>query len=268
MVAWMQVAKKAAPEWLKNRIKLLLGSGSLYQHNSFEVLAAWPEVTQAQNWAQPSVIRRYVNDFRQFDVESSLKNPIVQENLRVLSEIDLPKASILDIGCASGQYHALLKAYPPTRNWEYCGVDLSPDLIEFCRVEHPGGRFEVITDSPTLPIKDGEFDVVLASGVLFAIHHPAPFLRELHRVTSNFALVSRQPVWKYRPTQVLMQRVIYAGQREEHPVRFFNVGALAIAFSDVGFEIVSDDYSEICHHVPGIAEPAIDHYYLLRKRSS
>lgn len=266
MSIMLRYAKSIIPAPIKNQIKRQLGRGSLYEHSSFDLITSWPDQTeQSQNWAHPSVIERYMNDFRQFDVASSLDAPIVKDNLTALAQTELRSAKLLDVGCANGIYCPLLAAFPSTSEWEYYGVDVSPTLIEFCQRAHPIGRFSAIADASQLPFEAHSFDIVLASGILFAIKEFRPFLKELHRVSNNFVILSRQPVWKYHATRMLMQRVVYAGRKESHPVRFFNRDELDAALDEAGFEVVFRDYSEIHHHVSGIPEPAIDLTYLLKK---
>jgi SAM-dependent methyltransferase len=49
--------------------------------------------------------------------------------------------SILDIGCGLASFYASLQAQG--KRCRYTGFDIVPEYIEFCRVQFPGGRFEL-----------------------------------------------------------------------------------------------------------------------------
>lgn len=73
------------------------------------------------------------------------------------------RARLLDMGCGTGELAAnFIKA-----GYDYYGVDILPERIEYARKTYPKGTFHVM-DAGRLEYADGYFDQILITGVL---HH-------------------------------------------------------------------------------------------------
>ena len=81
-----------------------------------------------------------------------------------------PEASLLDIGCGQGDLFAWLRENG--YRMDYCGVDLTPEMVSIARTRFPEARFEVAD----LFDLDASYcaDHVIASGI-FTLRQAAPF---------------------------------------------------------------------------------------------
>jgi len=129
---------------------------------------------RAGNW----LINRF------FDAARSLLEPVLDRNSRVL-----------EIGCGAG--------YSTQRIARWRGVDdLSaaepgPELLE--RAVANNAAVPMIQESVySLAHADRAFDAVIMLEVLEHLEHPEDALRELHRVTGGYLLLStpREPIWR------------------------------------------------------------------------
>lgn len=90
--------------------------------------------------------------------------------------VDLPAMpKILDVGCGAG---GLMKALEPFG--EVHGIDISSDVVEFCRAR--GSDRVMVGSMSNIPYPDHAFDVVFALDVLEHINDDRAGLREIHRV--------------------------------------------------------------------------------------
>lgn len=238
----------------------------------YELARGGARLRAGSSWASSSVAARFKMGGETFDLEqarrspaSALTSPIVRDNLSLLGSTGRREASLLDFGCANGLYRVILAHHAPTARWAYTGADVNRKIVEWCRRAHAGARFEVVGESGPLPFGDGEFDVVLASGVLQCVSDPEATLSELRRVTSGHVVVSRLPVWGDNPTRQVLQRVRHPWGRENHLIHVFNRGVLEDLFARLRLAVSEwGAGSEACD-VPGVAERAVHHHFLLRK---
>lgn len=85
--------------------------------------------------------------------------------------------SVLDIGCASGDFCGELAAHGALVH----GIDRSRRMLKHARSRHRAVRFYV-GDAMHLPYGPEEFDVVFAASLLNAVDDPTSMLREMARV--------------------------------------------------------------------------------------
>ena len=88
-----------------------------------------------------------------------------------------PGARIVDLGCGSGAFTALLQA----RGFQAVGLDLSPKLISIARQKYPSVEF-LEGDVERLPFSDASFDGVLLSGIVHHLPDPSRCAAEVHRI--------------------------------------------------------------------------------------
>jgi SAM-dependent methyltransferase len=96
--------------------------------------------------------------------------------------------SILDVGCAGGDFYAYLSCVASSRKWVYEGVDISEPAIEIAKKHYGENRFDLINRDDDLVGKNA--DIVLSIDVL--IHHLEPFthLERIFNCAKKFLLIS------------------------------------------------------------------------------
>src|SRR5262249_53733384 len=173
-----------ATRWLLAGHRLAIPeAGHVSTH--YELVSEWTTATEGTGAFDFDVAKR--------SADSELDVPVVRDNLGALTLIDLPEAKLLDFGCGNGHYRLILSTYSHTAKWDYVGVDISPDFVQFCRKTYPKTCFEAVKEGGPLPFADNEFDIVLASGVIQYIQNEVVTLAELRRVTQGFVPGSRFP---------------------------------------------------------------------------
>lgn len=100
---------------------------------------------------------------------------LMLQSLKSLAPDGAGALKILDLACACGHNHRVLKGYG-----EYHGLDLSPLALAYCRGKGIPGL--VRGDAARLPYRDGSFDVVLSLDVFEHIEDDSLAIAEVHRV--------------------------------------------------------------------------------------
>lgn len=98
---------------------------------------------------------------------------------RVLEDLDLPGARLLDGGCGAGLFAELAAQ----RGAQVTGLDAAPGLVEYARRRRVAASF-VVGDIEHVPFDDGSFDVVTALNSVLYAAQPLRALAEIARVTS------------------------------------------------------------------------------------
>jgi SAM-dependent methyltransferase len=99
----------------------------------------------------------------------------------VLSKVE----SVLDVGCAAGGFSRVMRAFNPALR--YVGVDITPELVEAARRDHPDCEFH-IGDGLHYPFPPGSFDLVHCSGVLHLNSRYPDMVRSMWEQTRRYLL--------------------------------------------------------------------------------
>ncbi len=102
-----------------------------------------------------------------------------------------PDATILDVGCGTGQLTAALHDFLSDRG-RYCGTDISPEAVTFCRSRFRRPNFSFHTSAMTaLPLHNVSFDFIVFFSV-FTHTYPdetALLLREARRLLADGGVI-------------------------------------------------------------------------------
>jgi len=132
----------------------------------------------------------------------STTNPIARRLMQgFLSDLDElleqagPVRSVLEVGCGEGHITARLAERYGREN--VLGTDISPEILDIARREHPGLRFEV-GSVHDLGADGKRWDLIVACEVFEHLDEPARALRALASATGRALLltVPREPVWR------------------------------------------------------------------------
>jgi len=122
---------------------------------------------------------------------------------------------ILDLGCGPGFY---LKHFRK-RGAKVKGIDLSPELLKFAKLQNPSTEIILGDITKKLPYKNAEFDIVNSSLVLGHIKNWRNILKEVHRILKkNGIFVFSIGV----PFYECVERIKVKGKKFKTPKDYFN----------------------------------------------
>jgi trans-aconitate methyltransferase len=101
-------------------------------------------------------------------------------------------ARLLDFGCGTGHYSALLDRYFPGR-FSYFGCDYAPEMIEVARAEWPQHEF-IVNDAFDNSLDLDTFDVILAAALIDILVDYERALDFLLASAAPYVLLHRQRV--------------------------------------------------------------------------
>lgn len=257
-----RLIRMVLPDKVYRKLYYLLVSRRTHFDISFELISEWPNHEEGLSWVASSVTKRYKDELKSFKLENAIQSSITQDNLEVLSKIDLEKPALLDFGCGNGIYRTILANYPHTKDWLYVGAEANPALVNICRDRYPDTRFEVI-NNPKLPFQDKEFDVILASGVVQYVEDYGNLLEEFRHITKEYVAITRLPVWECHQSSIVLQKVQHKWGKECYPLHVFNRSELEAEFMRLGFTLMLRDQGSEIFHVSGVSEPLVHNTYLL-----
>lgn len=132
-----------------------------------------------------------------YTTSNPISRNLVKNFFKNISELylSIEPESVFDGGCGEGFILNTLNKARPARS---CfAIDIDPvevrdasENLPFCSVRQ-GSLYEI-------PYNDNSFDLVICSEVLEHLEDPGKSLKELHRVSKKYALLSvpREPVWR------------------------------------------------------------------------
>lgn len=137
--------------------------------------------------------------------------------------------SILDIGAADGLMLNNLKEEFP--NTTCIGIEHSNDLIACCK-----GKTVCLLqgDAQVLPMKENEFDVVIATAIIEHVSDPMQLIREAFRVMRKNGLIivtTPHPFWEKIATKI-------GHLKEDEHNELITLSKLVSLFDKAGFEIL------------------------------
>ena len=136
-------------------------------------------MSTAAEWSNQSAIDYYYQN--RHDISDLYPSEKV-----FLPRVLFPGATVLDVGCASGGFFNIMRAFEP--NIEYTGIDLSERAVELARERYPEARF-VLTEGFELPFEDNSFDIVHCTSVFNNEPNYQEMMKEMYRVSNRFVLV-------------------------------------------------------------------------------
>ena len=98
-----------------------------------------------------------------------------------------PEFSLLEVGCATGEfYHYLSDRYPKV---SYTGCDISSPAIERAQAKFPKGANFYVVNEELAPIAEKQADIVVCRDVVHHQINPFAFLRRLYDMSTKYLVL-------------------------------------------------------------------------------
>jgi ubiquinone/menaquinone biosynthesis C-methylase UbiE len=172
-------------------------------------------------------VRAETYDKRRFDYMRFMQN-------RTIKLITIRYGiSLLDIGCGTG-WAVRKVAKLADREGTFCGIDISPRMIEKAMEQIPEGwdiQFQ-IASAEKLPFFSAKFDVVLCTNSFHHYKNPAKVLLEIKRVLKPNGIIYITDL----TTDSYVAKMIDNRQRKREPehIKFYNSLEYKKMFSEAG----------------------------------
>jgi len=150
-----------------------------------------------------------------------------------------PGQSVLDLGCGTGEFSAALVEAGAS----VVAADVSQEALSRARARHPGLDLRQVPETGSLPLADGECDLVWAGAVIERVVDTDGWLSEVRRVLRPGGKLLLTTPWHGRPGTALA--LLAPGGFEElfdprsDRVRFYTAGSLRATLEDFRFDEVS-----------------------------
>lgn len=95
--------------------------------------------------------------------------------------------ALYEVGCGGGAN--LVNILKHFKNRQVGGSDINPDAVELARNTFAGGHFNV-GSAEDIMMSDNSTDVVLSDMCLIYLKNPSKALKEFHRITRHYLLLS------------------------------------------------------------------------------
>lgn len=157
----------------------------------------------AAAWKDPEIPMRQYEECVKPELEALAKGkgaaPFVAlaRCLERIPEVWAGKLRLLDVGASSGYYAEAMRLMGA--DVDYTGLDFSPAFKELAERLYPGIRFD-IGDARSLPYPDNSFECILNGAVLMHTRDYPEVIASTARVTKQYAIFHRTPVFAAKPT--------------------------------------------------------------------
>ena len=146
---------------------------------------------------------------------------------------NLCTGNILEIGCGSG---AVIGSLP--NDCIATAMDISIEMVKVVKQElNING---IVGDAETLPFKNGIFDTVIASEVIYYLNNPINMIKESYRVLKNggviiISIISQKWMWMDNIRTILGNLGLRVGSFDDCYISTFNEIELTGMLDDIRF---------------------------------